>query len=663
MIALLAAQEQPATSIPASTGVIPTTSPNAQFAMPNGFPYGLSPYYSPNTAAGVSGTVNNGQIPGTNPVSINTTLSQTTATVTEPIVHAISQGVNINAHRGSIPDSLMEDAAEWYTSLSRDDIHTFDEFAAAFKSHYGFNTRLKPNREFLRSLCQKKDESFREYAQRWRRAAARVTPTLNEEEMTQTFLKTLKKDYVERMIIAAPSDFSEMVTMGTRLEEAVRDGIIVFEEGESSANASRKYGNGHHKKKETEVGMVSAGTSQSMATVAPINAAQLPPPYQYMQYSQHPFFPPFYHQYPPSPGQPQVPVNAIAQQMQQQPLAQQQQQQTRPTFPPIPMLYAELLPTLLLKGNCTTRQGCYALKYIVKKLIDQGKLTFENNVPHVLDNPLPNHAAVNMIETHEEVPSLDVRNVATPLNDIQSLMNDNYLTVSDICVIVPVFHDPPARSMPPKGSIEPLVIRLPGPVPYTSTKAIPYKYNATMIENGVEVPLASSTVISNIAEETTTLRSGKVHPPLFPKKTAIPTAIPSDKVPPPDVSRPGQSIEDSNLDEILRLIKRSDYMIVDQLLQTPSKISILSLLLSSAAHRNTLLKVLEQAYVDHEVTVDHFGSIVGNITACNNLWFGENELPEAGKYHNLALHISMNCKSDMLSVTIPNSTLLKYTYS
>ncbi|KEH22876.1 RPE15 protein, putative [Medicago truncatula] len=40
--------------------------------------------------------------------------------------------------------------------------------------------------------------------------------------MTQTFLKTLKKDYVERMIIAAPNNFSEMVTMGTRLEEAVR---------------------------------------------------------------------------------------------------------------------------------------------------------------------------------------------------------------------------------------------------------------------------------------------------------------------------------------------------------------------------------------------------------------------------------------------------------
>ena len=144
---------------------------------------------------------------------------------------------------------------------------------------------------------------------------------------------------------------------------------------------------------------VSAETNQSIATIAPINVTQLPLPYQYMQYALHPFFPPFYHQYPLPPSQPQVPVNAIAQQVQQHPPAQQQLQQqqgpqARPSFPPIPMTYSELLPTLL---------------------IDQGKLSFENNVPHILDNPLPNHAAVNMIEAYEETSSLNVRNVATPL--------------------------------------------------------------------------------------------------------------------------------------------------------------------------------------------------------------------------------------------------------
>jgi hypothetical protein len=96
------------------------------------------------------------------------------------------------------------------------------------------------------------------------------------------------------------------------------------------------------------------------------------------------------------------------------------------------MRYAELLPTLLAKGHCVTRpgkpsptplpprfrqdltcefhqgaqghdvEGCYALKYVVKDLMDRGRLTFENSVPHVLDNPLPNHGAVNMIEAVRE---------------------------------------------------------------------------------------------------------------------------------------------------------------------------------------------------------------------------------------------------------------------
>ena len=169
-------------------------------------------------------------------------------------------------------------------------------------------------------------------------------------------------------------------------------------------------------------------------------------------------------------------------------------------------------------------------------------------------------------------------------NDIQSLMDDKYLIASDVCVIVPVFHDSPVESVSQVKNVEPLVIRLPGPVSYTSTKAIPYKYNATMVENGVEVPLVSPATVDNVASEITTLRSGKVRPPLFQKKVVTPIATVTPPVVPPvdkNTGPAGQSIEESNLDEILRLIKKSDYKIVDQLLQTPSKISILSLLMSS----------------------------------------------------------------------------------
>ena len=59
--------------------------------------------------------------------------------------------------------------------------------------------------------------------------------------------------------------------------------------------------------------------------------------------------------------------------------------------------------------------------------------------------------------------------------------------------------------------------------------------------------------------------------------------------------------------------------------------------------------MLEQAYVELDVTVDQFDHIVSNITSCNNLSFCDEELPEEGRNHNLALHISRNYKEDALS--------------
>ena len=63
---------------------------------------------------------------------------------------------------------------------------------------------------------------------------------------------------------------------------------------------------------------------------------------------------------------------------------------------------------------------------------------------------------------------------------------------------------------------------------------------------------------------------------------------------------------------------------------------------------------------------------MANITSCNNLSFCDEELPEEGRNHNLALHISMNCKEDALSNVLvdtgsslnvlPKSTLSKLSY-
>ena len=58
------------------------------------------------------------------------------------------------------------------------------------------------------------------------------------------------------------------------------------------------------------------------------------------------------------------------------------------------------------------------------------------------------------------------------------------------------------------------MISLPGPVPYKSNKAVPYKYNATILEDGVEFPIQPMPNVGNIAETSRVTRRGRVFAPV-----------------------------------------------------------------------------------------------------------------------------------------------------
>ncbi|KAI5395911.1 hypothetical protein KIW84_062195 [Lathyrus oleraceus] len=185
--------------------------------------------------------------------------------------------------------------------------------------------------------------------------------------------------------------------------------------------------------------------------------------------------------------------------------------------------------------------------------------------------------------------------------------------------------------------------------------------------------------VVNIADIEKVTRNGCVFGSIFPKEVEdVPASkkaeIPVVNLVSASMCQSGESIKlkANDNDEVLKLIKRSEFNVVEQLLQTPSKISVLSLLINFEAHREVLQKVLEQAYVEHDVTVDQFDHIVANITSCNNLSFCDEELPEEGRNHNLALHISINYKEDVMSNVLvdtgsslnvlPKSTLSRLSY-
>ncbi|KAI5430989.1 hypothetical protein KIW84_035221 [Lathyrus oleraceus] len=361
-------------------------------------------------------------------------------------------------------------------------------------------------------------------------------------------------------------------------------------------------------------------------------------------------------------------------------------------------------------------ENCYPLKTKVQDLVRCGILCFEDVGPNVKKNPLPEHGkSVNMVqgcpgkykvkyvshirqslvEMHRLLCCRQVRKDVQEMLDegvIEILQNRNVDEDADeVNVISPVFRIPEPviiKYDSSKQKVSPaLTIKPAGPVPYSSEKAIPYRCNAVAVENGKEVSLPSSSVV-NIADVSGLTRSGRVFsaPPKPQANTdsverpignAVSAPNPAHVVKPSSTMGTPASVGPSgnvkeDCDEMMRFIKRSEYNVVDQLLQTPSKISVLSLLLNSEPHREALQKVLDVAYVDHDVTIEQFDSIVANITACNNLSFCDSDLPEEGRDHNLALHISMGCKDDAMSNMLvdtgsslnvfPKTTLSKLSY-
>ncbi|XP_050878529.1 uncharacterized protein LOC127082337 [Lathyrus oleraceus] len=197
---------------------------------------------------------------------------------------------------------------------------------------------------------------------------------------------------------------------------------------------------------------------------------------------------------------------------------------------------------------------------------------------------------------------------AIDYNKINMVYRDNGMDV-----ITPQFNDSEPIQITynsRKTSVTPLVINLPGPVPYQSDKVVLYTYNATITENRKEVPLPS---IVNVVDVSRVIMSGRI----FAKRTED---IAAGKQ--AHVEIPFEPIGQSD-----SMNQKSD---------------------DDEAHREALQKVLQQTYVDHDVTVKQFDGIVTNITACDYLSFSNEELPEEGINHNMALNISINCMNDSL---------------
>ena len=95
---------------------------------------------------------------------------------------------------------------------------------------------MAPTRTQLQNLFQKKEESFKEYAQRWRETTSGVQPPLLEKELVDMFIETLQGLYYENMVGNVSSGFSNLVTIDERIKAGIKSENI---QGTSSYNSKR----------------------------------------------------------------------------------------------------------------------------------------------------------------------------------------------------------------------------------------------------------------------------------------------------------------------------------------------------------------------------------------------------------------------------------------
>ena len=75
--------------------------------------------------------------------------------------------------------------------------------------------------------------------------------------------------------------------------------------------------------------------------------------------------------------------------------------------------------------------------------------------------------------------------------------------------------------------------------------------------------------------------------------------------------------------------------------------------------RALLVKILNEAHVVQDISVEGFRGIINNITVNNHLTFADKEMPVEGRGHNKALHVYVKCMDDIVAkVLIDNGSSL-----
>ncbi|XP_027922767.1 uncharacterized protein LOC114180664 [Vigna unguiculata] len=353
-------------------------------------------------------------------------------------------------------------------------------------------------------------------------------------------------------------------------------------------------------------------------------------------------------------------------------------------------------------GHSTEK--CVALKHKVEALINSGWVKFHEDKPSVETNPLSGHGnpSTNAVEDREHKLVRNVNEIrsskrfifetllklgllkggynlsekcrfhpgakhsidkCTKFEDVlQNLLDRNFVQVCREGIEEEVFAQDGGKPD----------VTLPEPL---SEKAVPWKYDVCVSGGEQQIegqPTSGEPVVENISGIGGMTRSGRIFTPPILMKDGTSSSEPmmnknaneflkGKMIQTDEELRKDDKKEISNEEasEFLKFIQQSEYKVVEQLNRMPARISLLDLLMHSTSHRKLLMKILNEAHVEKNISLDSFEGIVSNITANNYLTFTNEEIPTEGRGHNKALHISVKCLDHVIArVLIDNGSSL-----
>ncbi|GKV34732.1 hypothetical protein SLEP1_g43078 [Rubroshorea leprosula] len=533
-------------------------------------------------------------------------------------------------------DNLFGLASVWFSTLDKKKIHTFKDVSQAFMKQYEYNTSLAPTRDSLQRITKKGNETFKEFAQRWRSEAAKVIPPLTDSEICSLFIKSTIGTFRAWLASCVGYTFAQLVTVGEQIEDGLKTGMIIYFQTiqrqleqvkmGSSGSTSKRFSPKGKKEDEEALNHIFTSHAKPVYNVAngPYNRQQFPPTNQPRQFTKLP-----------------IPYSEVLKQLVEVGLIRTLQ--VNPIQPPYPYWYDAQARCEYHNVTGHGTENCATLRHRIQDLIDEGKLQLDvkeaKGVPNITQNPLPPHDAGTMNRITFNGPIAQ-----RSLNVLPMMIDD--------AVICPYHSNMKEHALQDCKDFQRKIkeLQVMGILRFTSTQES-YVLKTSLSESlmgktsSVVMP-QHSTILNSTANDVSNMtRSGWCYVSLEVEESRR-VALKSKGIRIEEMPEelPKKFVSENEVVEFLNILRKSEYSIIEQLNKTLAKISVLELMLSSEVHLDALLKVLKEAHVPKNIDTQKFGTVVGAILAPNYINFTDDEIPDQGNGHTKALHILVQCK-------------------